>query len=107
MNERSCVRSFSSTCGCDPDSANGEGDREVCHGDGKSLGKAGLDVPEQVDVAHDEHPGGQPDQAGNVALERAGQQKEKRDEEMKDNQKQADELPSPVQTTEVPGNLFR
>src|SRR6266446_7343829 len=91
----------------DPESAHGEGDHEVCHGDGESLGKAGLDVPEQVDVARDEHPGGQPNQAGNVALERAGQQNEKRDEEMKDNQKQANELPSPVQTAEVPGNLFR
>src|ERR1700674_1941031 len=91
----------------DPDSAHGEGDREVCQSDGESLGKAGLDVPEQVNVARDEHPGGQPNQAGNVALERAGQQHEKRDEEMKDNQKQANVLPSPVQTTEVPGNLFR
>src|ERR1700681_1753222 len=91
----------------DPDSAHGEGDHEVCQGDDESLGKAGLDVPEQVDVAGDEHPGGQPNQACNVALERAGQQHEKRDEEMKDNQKQANELPSPVQTTEVPGNLFR
>src|SRR6266403_3817143 len=91
----------------DPDSAHGEGDHEVCQGDGESLGKARIDVPEQVDVARDEHPGGQPNQAGNVALERAGEQHEKRDEEMKDNQKQANELPSPVQTTEVPGNLFR
>src|SRR6266446_10846991 len=91
----------------DPESAHGEGEREVCQSNGEGLGKAGLDVPEQVDVARDEHPGGQPNQAGDVALERAGQQKEKRDEEMKDNQKQTNELPSPVQTTEVPGNLFR
>src|SRR5712692_7712535 len=92
---------------CDPVSAHGEGDHEVFQGDGESLGKAGLDVPEQVDVAGDEHPGGQPNQARNVALERAGQQHAKWDEEMKDNQKQANELPSTVQTTEVPGKLFR
>src|ERR1700675_747720 len=91
----------------DPESAHGEGDHEVCQGDGESLGKAGLDVPEQVNVARDEHPGGQPNQAGNVTLEGAGKQHEKRDEEMKDNQKQANELPSSVQTTEVPGNFFR
>src|SRR3981081_4241735 len=91
----------------DPESAHGEGDHEVWQSDGESLGKAGLDVPEQVDVARDEHPGGQPNQAGNVALEGAGQQHEKRNEEMKHNQKQANELPSPVETTEVPGNLFR
>src|SRR6266851_1130614 len=90
----------------DPESAHGEGDHEVCQGNGESLGKAGLDMPEQVDVARDEHPGGQPNQAGNVALEGAGQQHEKRDKEMKDNQKQANELPSPVQTAEVPGNFF-
>src|SRR6266496_3763854 len=91
----------------DPDSAHGEGDHEVGQGDGEGLGESGLDVPEQIDVMRDEHPGGQPNQAPDVTLERARQQKEKRDEKMKDNQKQADELPSPVQTTEVPGNLFR
>src|SRR5208282_3571074 len=91
----------------DPDSAHGEGNREVSQRDGKSLGEAGLDVPEQVNVAHDEHPGGQPNQSGNVTLERAGKQQEKRNEEMKDNQKQANELPSTMQTTVVPGNFFR
>src|SRR5712671_4423141 len=90
----------------DPESAHGEGDHEVCQGDGESLGEAGLDVPEQVDVAGDEHPGGQPNQAGNVTLERTGQQKKKWDEEMKNNQKQANELPSPMQTAEVPGDFF-
>src|SRR5215471_4957400 len=91
----------------DPDSAHGEGNGEVRQGDSEILGEAGLDVPEQLDVARDQHPGGQPNQAGNVALERARQQQEKRDEKMKDNQKQADELPSPVQTAVVPGNLIR
>src|SRR5580658_6074656 len=91
----------------DPDPAHGEGNYEVCRGDGESLGEAGLDVPEQVDVVRDEHPGGEPNQARDVALERARQQQEKRNEKMEDHQKQSNELPSPVQTSEVPGNLFR
>src|SRR5258708_30878535 len=66
-----------------PDSAHGEGDREVCKADGESLGEAGLNVPEEVDIVGDEHPRGQPNQAGNVALEGAGEQKEKRNEKMK------------------------
>src|ERR1035438_9905438 len=85
----------------DPNAAHGEWDRDVGQGDGEIFGEAGLDVPEQIDVAGYQHPCGQPNKALDVAFELTREQHEERHKKVEDNQKQADELPSAAQPPEV------
>src|ERR1700691_349518 len=85
-----------------PDSAHCEGNHDVSERDVEGLRKAGLNVPEQIDIVHHQHPGSDPDQARYVALDVPEEQHEKWHEEMEDDEEQADVFPAAMQAAEVP-----
>ena len=71
----------------------------------EGLAEIGFDVPEDVDVAHDQHPCGQPYHAFRPALEGPRKQEQERQHEMEDKQRQSDTLPAAVKAAGVPGDL--
>src|SRR5579872_2008436 len=69
--------------------------------------EAGLDVPEQINKAHEDQPGRQYNQRSRVALPWPRQQEQERDGEMEYHQAERDHLPSRIQATGVKAYLHR
>src|ERR1700674_676279 len=65
-----------------------------------------FDMPKDIDDAHEDEPGSEPNQSARFALQLAREQQCKRHGEMEDRKEQADRLPSAMQAAHVPRNLF-
>ncbi len=88
-----------------PQAANGDGHDDIGNGDGERLREIRFDDPEQIDVAHEQDPHGEPDELANVFLKGAGEENREGEGEAEEHQKQANRLPSAAQSREVERDL--
>src|ERR1035438_2573414 len=65
-----------------------------------------LNMPKNIDDAHEYEPGSEPDQRARLALQLARQQERERHGEVEHHEKQADLSPSAIHAADVPRNLF-
>src|SRR5579884_3617744 len=80
-----------------PKAADGDGNdqvEQVLPVKGQSLVEAGLDVPEQVDVTHENQERGQLYQRTRIPLKWPRKQEQERNRKMEDDQAESDDLPA-------------
>src|SRR5450759_924648 len=65
-----------------------------------------LDMPKNIDDAHEYKPGSEPDQRARLALQLAREQERERHGEVEHHKEQANSFPSAIQAAHVPRNLF-
>src|SRR5581483_1589046 len=74
---------------------------------GQRLVEAGLDVPEQVDVTHENQEGGQLHQRTCIPLKWPRKQEQERNRKMEDDQAESDDLPAGVQSPREEADFHR
>src|SRR5271157_2049510 len=90
-----------------PKTADPGNDREMHPADVKRGMRRRLNMPKNIDDAHDYEPRSEPDQTARFALQLAREQERERHGEMEHHEKQADVLPPAIHAAHVPRNFFR
>src|SRR5450759_3017017 len=91
---------------CHPKTADTGDDREMQPTDVKRGMRGRLDMPKNIDDAHEYKPGSEPDQRARLALQLAREQERERHGEVEHHKEQANSFPSAIQAAHVPRNLF-
>src|ERR1019366_3966407 len=89
-----------------PKTADTGDDREMQPADVKRGMRGRLDMPEDIDNAHEYEPGSEPDQGARLALQLAREQERERHGEVEHDEEQTDRFPSTIQAAHVPRNFF-
>src|SRR5271157_2350593 len=90
-----------------PKTADPGNDREMHPADVKRGMRRRLNMPKNIDDAHDYEPRSEPDQTARFALQLPREQERERHGEMEHHEKQADVLPPAIHAAHVPRNFFR